>query len=190
MKKKLAFFIASFFGVGYAPFASGPFGSLASFILIYPAIRYFGWVGLAFLTLISFFAGWIASHTVLKYTEHDPGLIVMDEVAGQSLTMLILLPSYYKVGGNLALFFLLSFILFRFFDIKKPLLVGYVDQRVKNSFGVMFDDILAGIFAGLVGIILVAIFSFYPPALVVWTLISSFLLGYFHTYLIFLFWKK
>ena len=69
--------------------------------------------------------------------------------------------------------------------------LSFIDvQRVKNSFGVMFDDILAGIFAGLVGIILVAIFSFYPPALVVWTLISSFLLGYFHTYLIFLFWKK
>lgn len=189
MKKKLAFFIASFFGVGYAPFASGTFGSLASFILIYPAIRYFGWVGLVFLTLISFFAGWIASHTVLKYTEHDPGLIVMDEVAGQSLTMLILLPSYYKVGGNLALFFLLSFILFRFFDIKKPLLVGYVDQRVKNSFGVMFDDILAGIFAGLVGIILVAIFSFYPPVFIAGCLLSAFG-AYFFTHLIFLFWKK
>ena len=103
--------------------------------------------------------------------------------------MLILLPSYYKVGGNLALFFLLSFILFRFFDIKKPLLVGYVDQRVKNSFGVMFDDILAGIFAGLVGIILVAIFSFYPPVFIAGCLLSAFG-AYFFTHLIFLFWKK
>ena len=69
MKKKLAYLIASFFGSGFAPAASGTFGSLASFVIIIPAAYFYGIYGIVTLSTIAFFIGWIASCEVLKYTD-------------------------------------------------------------------------------------------------------------------------
>lgn len=146
MYKKICFILSSFFAAGYFPFASGTFGSLVTLPFAYFAAYYYGLNGILALTVISFVIGWIASIEVLKYTKHDPSLIVIDEVCGQSLTF-ALLASAMQNNSNILIVLLVGFVLFRLFDITKPFPVGFVDRKVCNAFGVMFDDVLAGIYA-------------------------------------------
>lgn len=148
MYKKISFALASFFGAGYFPFASGTFGSLVTLPFAYAAAYYYGMNGIIALTIGSFIIGWIASIEVLKYTKHDPSLIVIDEVCGQSLTFLPLAAAMQS-NTNVMLVLLVGFILFRLFDITKPFPVGWVDKKVCNAFGVMFDDVLAGCYGAL-----------------------------------------
>ena len=148
MKKKIAYFIASYFGFGFSPFASGTVGSLMTLPLAFGCAYYWGMQGIVCLTVISFFIGVIASHEVLKYTKHDPSLIVIDEVAGQSLTFILLAD---KLIGNAQawLVYLVGFAFFRLFDIWKPQPVRWADRKVLNAWGVMLDDIFAGIYAAV-----------------------------------------
>ncbi|MDR2731957.1 MAG: phosphatidylglycerophosphatase A [Fibromonadaceae bacterium] len=154
MNKKLAYIIATFFGSGYCPVASGTAGSLATLPFAF-LLTYYGGLPamLAFFVLVYLF-GTIASKEVLKYTSHDPSLIVIDEVAGQLIPLIFFsalpLPSY----GDWWLYIALpSFILFRIFDILKPFPASYFDKKVLNEHGVMLDDIAAGIYAlGVMGV--------------------------------------
>lgn len=149
MYKKISFVLASFFGAGYFPFASGTFGSLVTLPVVFTAAYYYGLYGVLALTLGAFFIGWITSNEVLKYTEHDPSLIVIDEVAGQSLTF-VCFADAMQGRFDVCWLMLTGFILFRVFDITKPYPVGWVDKKVRNGFGVMFDDILAGVYGAVV----------------------------------------
>ena len=76
----------------------------------------------------------------------------MDEVVGQIIALQISInaigENYFSQPELIILHLFLSLIFFRFFDIKKPSIIGIVDQKMKTSFGVMFDDILSGIIAG------------------------------------------
>lgn len=72
----------------------------------------------------------------------DPGFIVIDETAGQAITLL-------AAGTNLWLY-LIGFALFRLLDISKPWPVGWADKNVKGGLGIMLDDILAGIIGGVI----------------------------------------
>lgn len=148
MYKKISFLLASFFCAGYFPVASGTFGSLVTLPFVYYAAFRYGFNGVLLLSVISFLIGWIASKEVLKYTKHDPSLIVIDEVCGQSLTFLPLAAAM-QGNGNLMLVLAIGFGLFRLFDITKPFPVGWVDKKVCNAFGVMFDDVLAGCYGAV-----------------------------------------
>jgi len=159
MNKKAAYIIASFFGVGYCPKASGTAGSLATlpfaFLLAYCGGFY---AMLAFFALV-YVAGTIASKEVLKYTSHDPSLIVIDEVAGQLVPLMFFsyeLPEMHIWWLQIAL---PSFILFRIFDIFKPFPASYFDKEMLNEHGVMLDDIAAGIYA----LLAMAIFLHFTP---------------------------
>lgn len=145
MYKKISFILASFLGAGYFPFASGTFGSLVTLPVAFVMAYYYGLYGILALTLVAFFVGWLASNEVLKYTSHDPSLIVIDEVAGQSLTF-VLFANEMQGRFDVCWLMLAGFVLFRLFDIAKPFPVGLVDKKVRNGFGVMFDDILAGVY--------------------------------------------
>jgi len=122
-----------------APKAPGTFGSLAA---IPPAILihyYIGNLGLVIAAIIVAIIGTVSCHYYLKATGgEDPKEVVIDEVAGMWLTLAIM-PLTFKG-------YLLGFILFRFFDIIKPWPVSYADLRVPGAFGVMLDDILAGLY--------------------------------------------
>ncbi len=148
MKKKIAYIIASYFGFGFSPFASGTVGSLMTLPLTYGCAYYWGINGIIGLSLISFLLGVIASKEVLKYTKHDPSLIVVDEVAGQSLTFVLLAD---KLIGNTQawLIYIIGFAFFRLFDIWKPQPVRWADRKLLNAWGVMLDDIFAGIYAAV-----------------------------------------
>ena len=157
MKKKLAYLVASFFGVGFSPKASGTVGSLCALPFIALCINYGGFVWLLVFTIGTFLFGTLASHEVLKYTKHDPALIVIDEVAGQSLTFLFFTELLAK-HTDVWWIYLVGFGLFRLFDILKPWPVSWADEKLENAFGVMFDDILAGLYAAVCLFIVILVF--------------------------------
>ncbi len=151
MYKKISYFIATMFGVGYCPFASGTAGSLATIPFAFAAVYYGGMVGVLTTTAIVFFIGTAATHEVLKYTKHDPSIVVIDETAGQLLTFALVADRLSGVADWRAyILYAAGFALFRLFDITKPQPARWADSKVMNAWGVMLDDIFAGIYAAVV----------------------------------------
>ena len=146
--KKLAFFISTLGYCGYFPKAPGTFGSLVSIPIIFVVCYYFGFVGLFLATVISFFIALISVKKVLMYTEHDPSFVVIDEFIGQSVTFLLIADKLNHFNG--IIFYILGFILFRIFDVIKPFPVSYADKKINNAFGVILDDIFAGVYAAII----------------------------------------
>jgi len=144
---KLSYAIATFFGVGYCPIASGTAGSLATLPFAFLLTYYCGGLPaiLIFFALV-YVIGTLASKEVLKHTTHDPSIIVIDEVAGQLIPLMYISvnpPSH----GDWWLYAAAAFVLFRIFDIFKPFPASYFDKKVLNAHGVMLDDVVAGIYA-------------------------------------------
>ncbi len=144
-RTKTAYIIATGFGSGLSPKAPGTMGSLAALLPIWGAAQFGVW-GILFLSIFFFITGWDATNIVLKTQKiHDPGYVVIDEFVGQALAFLFVaylnMPWYY---------YLIGFALFRFFDIVKIWPASYFDKKVCNAFGVMTDDVVAGLYAGLV----------------------------------------
>lgn len=134
------------FGSGLAPKAPGTFGTLAAVPLyLMFSSTLFEWQLL--IVVASFFAGiYLCNVTATALGVHDHPAIVWDEFVGFWLTMLAL----PLLGVSLDwLLLLLGFIFFRIFDIIKPWPILWVDQKVHGGFGIMFDDVLAGVYAGL-----------------------------------------
>lgn len=148
MRKKLSFVVASSFGVGYCPFASGTAGSLATLPLAFAVAYFYGVWGILVAAVVAFFAGVAASREVLKYTKHDPSLIVIDEVVGQLLAF-ALVADKLVANTQAWVVYVIGFVLFRLFDIWKPQPARWADQKVLNAWGVMLDDVFAGIYAAL-----------------------------------------
>ena len=135
--------LATWFGAGLLPFAPGTWGSVAALPLAWLIHAWAGSAGLFTATIVVFLVGWWAANWYLaRSSESDPAPVVIDEVAGQWLVLVLVPPS---VG-----YYLLGFVLFRFFDIRKPWPVGWADKQVKGGLGIMADDILAGIYAGAI----------------------------------------
>ncbi len=149
MFKKTSRLLATFFGVGFAPAAPGTAGSLAALPLAFLLAYYFGTWGIVIGAAAAFFIGVIATHEVLKTSKHDPSFVVIDEVAGQLLTF-ALVADALQFDGDSWLLYLLGFMLFRLFDITKPQPAGWADRKLLNAWGVMLDDIFAGIYAALI----------------------------------------
>lgn len=139
-----AFWLAVFFGAGLLRPAPGTWGSLAALGAGYWIIA--AGAGLAVFAgaiLIVTLLGTIAINAIEKTTGiHDAPEIVIDEVAGMWIAML----PVYLLPANPWLF-VAAFVLFRIFDIIKPWPIGWLDKKVSGGFGVMVDDIVAGVFA-------------------------------------------
>ncbi len=148
MTKKAAFLISTLFYSGYFPKAPGTFGSLVSLPVIFVICYNFGLYGLILTILVSFVIAFFAVKKVLHYTEHDPSFIVIDEFIGQSVTFLFVADKL-RDDYNWMLYFI-GFVLFRIFDVTKPFPVSYADKKIKNSLGVILDDVFAGIYAALI----------------------------------------
>jgi phosphatidylglycerophosphatase A len=130
---------ASWFGTGFSPFASGTVGTLAA-IPLYLALAPLP-LPLYLLTLAAFFffSCWVSDRAEVIFGEQDSGKIVIDEVAGFLITMTAVPLSWQGVAAG--------FLLFRFFDIAKIPPARYFDRRVKNGYGVVLDDVVAGLYA-------------------------------------------
>jgi phosphatidylglycerophosphatase A len=132
--------IASWFGVGRLPWAPGTWGSLAALPFAWAIAWLFGERALLLAVLALFVAGWWAAHRVVRVSATaDPGWIVVDEVAGQWLTLVITPPGIIP--------YVAGFLLFRLLDIVKPWPARWIDQNVGGGLGVMADDIVAGFYA-------------------------------------------
>lgn len=147
---KLIFILATFFGSGLSPKGPGTAGTLAALpvaALIHWAL---GIEALLAASVLVFFLGWwvSAKYLVLSAKQGDPKEVVIDEVAGMWLT-LSAMPLMW-IGppeGWMPWLYAASFAAFRLFDIWKPWPISVADRKLKNAFGIMFDDILAAIFA-------------------------------------------
>jgi phosphatidylglycerophosphatase A len=145
-----AVLLASWFGTGLLPLAPGTWGSLAALPCAWAIRAVWGPGGLAAAAAIAFIAGcWAAARLAKASAVADPGLIVIDEVAGQWVT---LLPAPLN-----PLAYALAFVLFRIFDIWKPWPVRWADRHVHGGLGIMLDDLLAAIYAALTLLVLLAI---------------------------------
>lgn len=146
--------VASVFGIGYFEFAPGTIMSaIAVPLAILIALRGGGGMGIVGATLIALIIGILACADHVRETKRDdPPECVIDELAGQWLACAFCLLTF---GGllpephiSLPLFFL-SFVLFRLFDIWKPWPVSWADQKLSGGVGVMTDDAIAGLMAGI-----------------------------------------
>ena len=143
LKIKLAYIIAYWFGIGLIPLAPGTVASMATLPLAYILSKYGNLeiyiVVTAFISVIGIGASKIIS---IKMKTSDPSQIVVDEVSGQLIALMFIPPE--------TVWYILGFILFRFFDITKPGPIGWLDKNIKGGTGIMLDDILAGMFTSLV----------------------------------------
>jgi len=133
-----AHFISLGFGSGLAPFAPGTFGSVVGWILGRWLHTSLG-DEIFFITLAAaFIVGiWAAGVTGRALGQSDHGAIVWDEVVAMALVSAMLPGAIWKQTA--------AFVLFRFFDIRKPGPIGWADRNVKGAFGVMLDDLLAAL---------------------------------------------
>jgi phosphatidylglycerophosphatase A len=148
-----------FLTVGYSgllPKAPGTFGTVAALIPGIALLAFFGPQTLLLATLLATLAGIKAINAYEARTQtHDDKRIVIDELAGIWLALSIapgVLTPFTELPileNGLALQILLSFAFFRFFDIKKPSLIGRIDREARGGIGVMGDDLLAGVAAGI-----------------------------------------
>ena len=154
MIKTLNSLFVTMFGLGKIKYMPGTFGSLVTTIILYYLFHVlnistnFILIGLIIIFGYSFYA--VSSH-IENSKNKDPGEIVIDEFLGQSIPIYLYEISHgvTKDAGEAIIYYLLFFILFRYFDIMKPFPVSFFDKNFKNSFGVIMDDICAGFYVVL-----------------------------------------
>ena len=142
------------FGLGKISKIPGTFGSLATIIILYFFFHILNissniiLVGLIIIFIYSFSA--VTTH-IKDNEDKDPKEVIIDEFIGQSIPIYLYEISHgtIKSPNEAIIFYIVCFILFRFFDIAKPFPVSYFDKNFKNSFGVIMDDVCAGLYVVL-----------------------------------------
>lgn len=133
--------LATWFGSGLLPKAPGTWGSLAALPFAWAIHHLAGPAGLALAAGAVFVLGvWAGGAYAARDGRADPGPVVIDEVAGQWLTLLPVAPD--------PLLYTAGFVLFRVADIAKPWPVSWADRRIGGGLGIMLDDVLAAVYAG------------------------------------------
>ena len=143
-------FIATLGGLGKIPIAPGTFGSIfAWFIFIFLS----HYINMIFLTFaVGIFSVWICEKITKDLLIKDHKAIVIDELVG---TWISLLPVLFIADDRYEriIYAAIALILFRFFDILKPYPISFFDKEYKNGLGIVLDDVVAGIFSGIVSVI-------------------------------------
>ena len=165
MIKNFNSLFVTLFGLGKIKFMPGTFGSLATVVILFylfhslnisSNVILIGWI---IVFIYSFYA-------VSTYTEDsknkDPGEIIIDEFLGQSIPIYLYEISHgtTKESNESIVYYALFFILFRYFDIMKPFPVNFFDKNFKNSFGVIMDDICAGLYVVLTVVCFIIVKSY------------------------------
>jgi len=143
--KRVALVLATWFGCGYSPWGSGTVGSLAGLLIAMGVEFYLGdtrrfLFGITFILLMP--AVWAATRTAEITGKHDPGLVVVDEVLGQWVTLL-------GATSFTIVSFAAALVLFRLFDIWKPWPVRQLEQ-LPAGYGIVADDLAAGVYGALI----------------------------------------
>ena len=154
--KKFNVLISTFFGNGYVSKLPGTFTSLSTLIILYILFEILEFKNLNYIlilySIIFFYSFYAVMDSETEFEIKDPKQIVIDEVLGQAIPLIFIvyLSSNNLINIYVEIYYLLSFILFRFFDIVKPFPVSYFDKNYKNFFGIIMDDIMAGIYTMII----------------------------------------
>jgi phosphatidylglycerophosphatase A len=155
VKVKLAVLIGTWFGCGYSPVGPGTAGSLAALLIAYTLVQWAHWRPFHFvlLALVLLPIGiWSAGVTARKVNKKDPGIVVVDEVLGQWITLAGASSFNWKS-------WMAAFCLFRLFDIWKPQPVRRL-EALPSGVGIVADDVMAGVYGALV-LFLMGCFNLY-----------------------------
>ena len=154
--KKINVLISTFFGYGYLTKIPGTITSFVTTVFIYIAYEHLGYTDLKFsiifFTLLFFYSFYAVKDAESEFKNKDPRQIVIDEVLGQAMPLILVLYLSQKnqLSLSIEIYYLISFLSFRFFDIIKPFPVSYFDKNFKNYFGIIMDDIMAGFYTMIV----------------------------------------
>ncbi len=133
--------LATGFFAGYIPFAPGTFGSIVGLLLCFFLSKTKLSVAILFILIFIFFAIWISNMAEKILIQKDPGCIVIDEIAGIMLTLLGLPFNTISVAAG--------FVIFRFFDILKPIPIRYIERKFAGGTGIVLDDLMAGVYSNI-----------------------------------------
>ena len=154
--KKINILISTFFGNGYVSFIPGTLTSLSTLIILYFFFEVFNFKNLNYIlilySIIFFYSFYAVMDSENEFENKDPRQIVIDEVLGQAMPIILIvyLSSNNLINIPVEIYYLISFFLFRFFDIVKPFPVSYFDKQHKNFFGIIMDDIMAGLYTMII----------------------------------------
>lgn len=142
---KLSQIISTLFYIGYFKWMPGTMGSLFSIAIIISLKHFLNNIFFICIFILLFFISLKLIEIYSKsINKHDSSEIVIDEFLGIYLIMIFL---DYISFSNILIDIILAFIFFRIFDILKPFPINFIDKKFNNSFGVIFDDIIAGIYS-------------------------------------------
>ena len=161
---KLIFLFVTLFGIGKLKKIPGSYASLTTTIFLFFLFHIFNFspniilVGIIIIFLISLFA---VNIFIKDLDNKDPKEVVIDEFIGQSIPICLYEIAHegLKETSKVLIFYFIMFILFRIFDIAKPYPVSYYDKNFKNSFGVIMDDVCAGLYVVAVLVLYMVITS-------------------------------
>ena len=164
MIKTFNYLFVTFFGIGTIRFAPGTITSLITTVLLFSLFHILNFsnnVILLLLILVFLYSFYAIAEYIKENENKDPKEVVIDEVIGQSIPIYLFEIAHgsEKNFQEAILFYIYIFVLFRFFDIKKPFPVNIFDKNYKNSFGVIIDDIIAGLYVVLTLIVFMIIKS-------------------------------
>jgi phosphatidylglycerophosphatase A len=164
MIKTFNYLFVTCFGIGTFRFAPGTITSFVTTIFLFSLFHIIDLsnkVILLTLLIIFVYSFYAVSEYIKNNKNKDPKEIVVDEFIGQSVPIYLYEIAHGTVKNpqEVTLFYLYIFILFRYFDIKKPFPVNYFDKKFKNSFGVIMDDVMAGLYVVVTLVIFMVIKS-------------------------------
>ena len=169
MIKVFNYLFVTCFGIGSLKFAPGTVTSLVTTIFLFSLFHILNLsnnIILIALLLIFLYSFYAVSEYIKNNDDKDPKEVVIDEFIGQSIPIYLyeIAHNTIKDSQEAILFYLYIFILFRYFDIKKPFPVSYFDKKFKNSFGVIMDEVIAGFYV----VLTLIIFMFIKSKLFLW----------------------
>ena len=146
-------FILTGFYIGKIRYAPGTFGTLLAIPIYLLILQYNALLKIIFLLMLFALSLYLLQYSYTKkfFKNIDDGSIVIDEIIGFLCFMIFFDYNFYTV--------ILGFTLFRIFDILKPYPISLIDKKMKNPLGVLLDDIVAGVFSGVILSIIIHVFS-------------------------------
>ena len=164
MLNKINFLFVTLFGIGKLKKIPGSYASLATTIFLFVLFHILNFSPkiVLIVVIIVFFISLYAVNIFIKnFDNKDPKEVVIDEFIGQSIPICLYEIAHegVKETNQVLTFYFIMFILFRIFDIVKPYPVSYYDKNFKNSFGVIMDDVCAGLYVVVVLVLYMVISS-------------------------------
>ena len=164
MFKKINFLFVTLFGVGKISRIPGSIASLLTTVFLFflfHVVNISANIILVSIIVVFFISLWSVSIFIKAIDNKDPNEVVIDEFIGQSIPICLYEIAHEgtKETSQVLTFYFIMFILFRIFDIVKPYPVSYYDKNFKNSFGVMMDDVCAGLYVVAVLVLYMVITS-------------------------------